>query len=87
LSGYLLAGEERNIIQTTTHADNSDRLVYRSMQSHIRHLDGMSPEVDELAAEAIDDAGEHAPLLNSYSSESVDDESVSTIRPSRPRSP
>lgn len=58
------------------------------MQSHIRHIEGIPPDVDELAAEAVEDAGEGAPLLASYSSESVDEEeSVSTVRPSRPRSP
>lgn len=56
------------------------------MQAHIRHLDGMSPEVDELAAEAVESAGEGAPLLGNYSSDSVDEESVSTVRPSRARS-
>lgn len=56
------------------------------MQAHIRHLDGISPEVDELAAEAVESAGEGAPLLGSYSSDSVDEESVSTVRPSRARS-
>ncbi|KAI0693579.1 hypothetical protein BC835DRAFT_1067469 [Cytidiella melzeri] len=62
-------------------------LIYRSMQSHIRHLEGMPPDVDELAAEAVEDAEEGAPLLVSYSSESLDEEeSVSTIRPSRQRS-
>ncbi|KAI0747440.1 Golgi apparatus membrane protein TVP38 [Irpex lacteus] len=62
-------------------------LTYRSMQSHIRHLSGISPDVDELAAEAVEDAGEGAPLLGNRSSESLDEEgSVSTIRPSRPHS-
>ncbi|KAI0092617.1 Golgi apparatus membrane protein TVP38 [Irpex rosettiformis] len=60
-------------------------LTYRSMQSHIRHLSGISPEVDELAAEAVEDASEGAPLLSQLSSESLDEEgSISTIRPSRP---
>ncbi|KAH9482932.1 Tlg2-vesicle protein [Psilocybe cubensis] len=38
--------------------------VYNSVQSHIRHLEGFSPEVDELAAEAIEDYDEEAPLLS-----------------------
>jgi hypothetical protein len=35
--------------------------VYRQVRQRIRHLEGISPEVDELAAEAIED--EEAPLL------------------------
>lgn len=54
------------------------------MTAHIRHLEGLSPEVDELAAEAVEDAAEGAPLLGSYSSESLDEESVSTVRPKSP---
>lgn len=54
------------------------------MTTHIRHLEGLSPEVDELAAEAVEDAAEGAPLLGSYSSESLDEESVSTVRPKSP---
>ncbi|KAJ6509944.1 hypothetical protein C8R47DRAFT_1096081 [Mycena vitilis] len=38
-------------------------LVYTLVQRHIRRLSGLSPEVDELAAEALDD--EDAPLLTS----------------------
>ncbi|KIM46283.1 hypothetical protein M413DRAFT_441372 [Hebeloma cylindrosporum] len=38
--------------------------VYNLVQSHIRHLDGFPPEVDELAAEAIEDYDEEAPLLS-----------------------
>ena len=58
------------------------------MQSHIRHLDGIPPEVDELAAEAIEEATEGAPLLGNYSSDAsrADEESTSTIRPGRTRS-
>jgi hypothetical protein len=66
------------------------RIIYRSMQSHIRNLDGIPPAVDELAAEAVDEAGEGAPLLGNYSSDSLvvtDEESVSTIRPNRAPSP
>lgn len=41
------------------------RLVYTLVQSHIRHLHGIPPETDELAAEAIEDFDEDAPLLPS----------------------
>ncbi|KAH8106126.1 Golgi apparatus membrane protein TVP38 [Cristinia sonorae] len=60
-------------------------IIYRSMQTHIRHLQGISPAVDELAAEAVEEAGEGAPLLHSYSDESFDEER--TIRPARSVSP
>jgi len=40
------------------------RTVYSLVQSHIRHLEGFPPEVDELAAEAIEDYNEEAPLLS-----------------------
>lgn len=33
------------------------------MQREIRKLEGISPEVDELAAEAVEDFDEEAPLL------------------------
>lgn len=43
------------------------RIVYRAMQTEIRHLQGVPPDVEELAAEAIEevveDAEEGAPLL------------------------
>ncbi|PPQ64701.1 hypothetical protein CVT24_008328 [Panaeolus cyanescens] len=38
--------------------------VYNSVQSHIRHMEGFPPEVDELAAEAVEDYDEEAPLLS-----------------------
>ncbi|KAJ3910181.1 Golgi apparatus membrane protein TVP38 [Lentinula edodes] len=38
-------------------------LVYTLVQTHIRKLEGVSPAVDELAAEAIEDFDEEAPLL------------------------
>ncbi|KAJ7095289.1 hypothetical protein B0H15DRAFT_828894 [Mycena belliarum] len=41
-------------------------LVYTSVQTHIRNIPGMSPETDELAAEAFEDS-EEAPLLTSNS--------------------
>jgi hypothetical protein len=46
---------------------NITRLVYTLVQGHIRHLKGIPPEIDELAAEAIEDfgedVGEEDPLL------------------------
>ena len=64
------------------------RIIYRSMQAHIRHLEDLPPDVDELAAEAVDEAAEGAPLLGNYSSDSVqaDEESVNIVRPKRTRS-
>jgi len=48
---------------------NITRLVYTLVQRHIRHLEGIPPEIDELAAEAIEDFGEDVredePLLRS----------------------
>lgn len=42
-------------------------IVYRAMQTEIRNLQGVPPDVEELAAEAIEevveDAEEGAPLL------------------------
>ncbi len=40
------------------------RTVYNLVQSHIRKLDDFPPEVDELAAEAIEHYDEEAPLLS-----------------------
>lgn len=56
------------------------------MQSHIRHLDGVPPEVDELAAEAVEEAGEGAPLLGSYSADSLLEDEERTIRAPNSRS-
>lgn len=39
------------------------RLVYTLVQRHIRELEGISPEIDELAAEALEEYDESAPLL------------------------
>jgi len=55
-------------------------IIYRLMTSHIRQLKGISPEIDELAAEAIEEAEEGAPLLGSYSSDSLLGDEESTIR-------
>jgi len=38
-------------------------LIYYLIQGHIRKLEGFPPEVDELAAEAIEEYNEEAPLL------------------------
>lgn len=56
------------------------------MQSHIRHLEGIPPEVDELAAEAVEEAGEGAPLLGNYSSDSLAEDEERTIRAPNSRS-
>ncbi|KZT24446.1 Golgi apparatus membrane protein TVP38 [Neolentinus lepideus HHB14362 ss-1] len=51
-------------------------VVYNQMQKHIRHAEGLPPEVDELAVEAIEDVGdEGAPLLTDFSSESLNETS------------
>ncbi|KAG6813501.1 Tlg2-vesicle protein [Tricholoma furcatifolium] len=42
-------------------------LVYRMVQKHIRHLEGLPPSLDELAAEAIEDYGEDDPLMRPLS--------------------
>jgi len=46
--------------------------VYNMVQKHLRHLEGIPPEVDELAAEAIEDFREQEPLLGSTSRTSLD---------------
>jgi hypothetical protein len=40
------------------------RTVYYLVQSHIRTLEGLPREVDQLAAEAIEQYDEEAPLLS-----------------------
>lgn len=47
-------------------------VVYRLVQNQLKHLKGIPGDIEELAAEAVDDADEGAPLLNNFSSESVD---------------
>jgi hypothetical protein len=49
------------------------RIVYHLVQNHIRHLGGIPPEVDELAAEAIEDVEEGAPLLRNFSDGSLNE--------------
>jgi hypothetical protein len=51
----------------------SYRIVYHLVQNHIRHLEGIPPEVDELAAEAIEDVDEGAPLLRNFSDGSLNE--------------
>ena len=51
------------------------------MRAHLRKLDGIPPEIDELAAEAVEDAAEGAPLLANFSSESLnEEEEIHSIR-------
>ena len=47
------------------------RWVYTLVQRHIRHLEGIPAEVDESAAEAIEEFDEEAPLLSSKSVQST----------------
>jgi hypothetical protein len=62
--------------------------IYYQMQAHIRHLSSLPADVDELAAEAIEDAGEAAPLLRSSSNDASSNASSSTITGyQRPRKP
>lgn len=42
------------------------RIIYRAMRTEILHLQGVPPEVDELAAEALEEAEEGAPLLGPH---------------------
>ncbi|KIY73658.1 Golgi apparatus membrane protein TVP38 [Cylindrobasidium torrendii FP15055 ss-10] len=42
----------------------SSWLVYTLVQKHIRELEGIPADIDELAAEAIEDFDENAPLLH-----------------------
>jgi len=78
-------GKQRNHMDTQTKILNSalvgigllivlvsSWLVYRLMQKHIRQLEGLPEETDQLAASAISDIEEGAPLLGDFSSESVD---------------
>jgi hypothetical protein len=58
------------------------RLVYRLMQKHIRQLEEFPEETDRLAADAIEDVEEGAPLLRNFS-----DESVGDMQTERARSP
>jgi len=46
------------------------RTVYYLVQSHIRTLEGLPREVDQLAAEAIEHYDEEAPLLSRSREES-----------------
>lgn len=53
------------------------------MQKHIRELDDMPEETDRLAADAIEDIEEGAPLLRDFSSS----ESVDKLNPGQASSP
>ncbi|KAJ7507704.1 hypothetical protein B0H11DRAFT_1968193 [Mycena galericulata] len=70
-------GEQRSKMDTSTKVVNglligggiliamlASWLVYTSVQNHIRKLSGLSPETDELAAEALEDT-EETPFLTS----------------------
>ncbi|OSD04339.1 Golgi apparatus membrane protein TVP38 [Trametes coccinea BRFM310] len=72
-------GEQRSHMDTTTKILNisisvggvlvaalASWIIYRAMRKEILHLDGVPPEVDELAAEAIEEAEEGAPLLGPH---------------------
>ncbi|KAI0776020.1 Golgi apparatus membrane protein TVP38 [Trametes elegans] len=73
-------GEQRSHMDTTTKILNisisvggvlvaavASWIIYRAMRNEIRHLQGISPEIDELAAEAIEEAAEEgAPLLGPH---------------------
>ncbi|TBU59163.1 Golgi apparatus membrane protein TVP38 [Dichomitus squalens] len=73
-------GETRSHMDTTTKILNvsisvggvviaalASWIIYRLMKREILHLKGVPPEVDELAAEAIEEAEEGAPLLGPHS--------------------
>lgn len=47
------------------------RYIYRLMRREILHLEGIPPEIDELAEEAIEEAAEGAPLLGPHSESRV----------------
>ncbi|KAG6855104.1 Tlg2-vesicle protein [Blastosporella zonata] len=60
VNGLLIAGGLAIAILTSW-------VVYNMVQKHIRHLEGIPSDVDELAAEAIEDYGEEDRLLRSSS--------------------
>ncbi|OJT10205.1 Golgi apparatus membrane protein TVP38 [Trametes pubescens] len=72
-------GEQRSHMDTTTKILNisisvggvlitalASWVIYRAMRKEILHLQGVPPEIDELAAEAIEEAEEGAPLLGPH---------------------
>ncbi|KAH9846944.1 Golgi apparatus membrane protein TVP38 [Lenzites betulinus] len=72
-------GEQRSHMDTTTKILNisisvggilitalASWVIYRSMRKEILHLQGVPPEIDELAAEALEEAEEGAPLLGPH---------------------
>ena len=46
-------------------------VVYRLVQHQLRHLKDVSPSTEEDIIEALEEAGEGAPLLNNHSSEDL----------------
>lgn len=46
------------------------RFVYNTTQAKIRHMQGLSEETDQLAADALEDSA-HAPLIRAFSQESA----------------
>lgn len=46
-------------------------IVYRLVQSQLRHLKGVSPAAEEDIIDALEEADEGAPLLRNISSESL----------------
>jgi len=78
-------GEQRDQMDTSTKLINigvsvgglllsigASWVIYRAMQKEVRRLQGLPPDVDELAAEAIEEASEGAPLLGEYPEDSSD---------------
>ncbi|KZP32856.1 Golgi apparatus membrane protein TVP38 [Athelia psychrophila] len=76
----LADGEQRSHMDTQTKVMNaafivagilvgatSSWFVYRAMQKHIRELEGLPEETDRLAADALEDIEEGAPLLRDFS--------------------
>ncbi|KAI0832518.1 Golgi apparatus membrane protein TVP38 [Trametes gibbosa] len=72
-------GEQRSHMDTTTKILNisisvggvlitalASWVIYRAMRKEILHLQGVPPEIDELAAEALEEAEEGAPLLGPH---------------------
>ena len=57
----------RNIVNSPKFHMFGFRWVYSLVQRHIRHLEGIAVEVDESAAEAIDEFDERTSLLSSRS--------------------
>ena len=78
-----MSGNAYYVFEILTSA--AHRLIYRLMQKQIRQLEGFPEETDRLAADAIEDIEEGAPLLRDFSDESVN--KVPTTRPPSPQLP